>query len=173
MERCDGDLSEYIARNGGRLSESVTRDVMRQVVGAVSYLHSRGMTHRDIKPANILTKGSLFKVADFGLSKFGFDFSSIVGTPRYSAPEINMSNKWNPYDYKVDVWALGVVMLECFLGSQAVIANFNQELNVAALFRIMNSASIEMRDLASKMLERNPDMRYSAQDVMNHRFIRN
>ena len=48
MERCDGNLSKFIARNGGRLSESVTKDVMRQVVGAVSYLHNRGMTHRDI-----------------------------------------------------------------------------------------------------------------------------
>lgn len=54
MEYLPGEtLSDYTARRG-KLDESAAIDIMRQVAGAVNYMHSNHMTHLDIKPENIM-----------------------------------------------------------------------------------------------------------------------
>ncbi|PIO66602.1 hypothetical protein TELCIR_11682 [Teladorsagia circumcincta] len=85
------------------------------------YLHDRGITHRDIKPENILcmTKEdyTLVKLADFGLAK-GNDASTLktyCGTPAYMAPEM-IDNDRLPYNPKVDMWSLGVVLFTGICG---------------------------------------------------------
>lgn len=76
------------------------------------------MLHRDIKPANILmnTNGEV-KISDFGISKelnFMDEMSKTnVGTRIYMSPE-RISCK--SYDYKSDIWSLGLVMIELATG---------------------------------------------------------
>lgn len=48
-----GDLFDRII-DKGRYSESEAREVMRMLLEAVRYLHSKGIVHRDLKPENIL-----------------------------------------------------------------------------------------------------------------------
>lgn len=47
---------------------------------AVNYIHEKNIVHRDLKPANILKKKSLYKIADFGVSKLVYQKSQMLRT---------------------------------------------------------------------------------------------
>lgn len=82
-----------------------------------------------MKPHNILiNKNKQVKIIDFGLSRIlsydnltlldkniqinkQLDLTQPVGSKRYMAPEIRLTNQ---YDYKVDIWSLGVIFYELF-----------------------------------------------------------
>ncbi len=105
------DANEEWAVEGNEL-----RDVVWQLSDALAYLHERHLTHRDIKPANIVvsTRNPIHvKIVDFGLAtiKEG-TIKSFVGTPRYNAPELRRKS----YTNKVDVWSLGIIILEFSYG---------------------------------------------------------
>jgi len=81
----------------------------------MEFLQSRRVVHRDLRSANILIKGSIAKVADFGLSKIikenQYVSSSAVMFPvRYSAPEIVTGEK--PASAFSDVWSYGTLIYE-------------------------------------------------------------
>lgn len=78
--------------------------------------------HRDIKPANALIScidPLEVKLADFGLAKGNLGSMSMarsfLGTHLYAAPEV-YDGAEKPYSYPVDIWSLGVVMLEISCG---------------------------------------------------------
>ena len=89
-------------------------DVAIEMSKAVYYLHKHGISHRDIKPENILLCDQ-WKLCDFGLSKAKVEsMLSYKGTSYYMAPEM-LGEK---YDQSVDVFALGIVFLELYLGKR-------------------------------------------------------
>lgn len=110
-----GDLFDFIASSGG-LSERVARFYFNQVLNAVDYLHSQGITHRDIKPENILLDENYNAlVTDFGLSRklseVGFTTvnpSNRVGTERCMSPELFAGKMHSPV--KDDLFALGYLL---------------------------------------------------------------
>ncbi len=76
------------------------------------YLHKQNIIHRDIKTLNIfLNKDNEIKLGDLGVSKIISNSTKLqaarVGTPLYLAPEVI---KHQPYDFKVDIWAVGCVL---------------------------------------------------------------
>ncbi|KAI1124123.1 kinase-like domain-containing protein [Nemania abortiva] len=88
--------------------------ILFQASSAVADLHSYTppIAHRDIKPENILvqTRHPLeIKLSDFGISKAAYFLETNCGTPRYTAPEVGLSQ---PYTEVADVWSLAVVVLE-------------------------------------------------------------
>src|SRR6266536_4670890 len=90
LEYCSmGDLYEAIRLDRGPLETEHVRDFLLQLVGAVEFMHSKGLYHRDIKPENIfLTQDGSMKLGDFGLATAGtWSFESCVGSDRYMAPE--------------------------------------------------------------------------------------
>lgn len=86
---CGGDLFEHVIANGP-LKESESKKLTKQVLDAISYLHSIKVMHRDIKPENIVftdTTYSSVKLIDFGFaSKFSTLIASrsTIGTPGYA-----------------------------------------------------------------------------------------
>ena len=111
-----GELFERIVEKE-KYTEKEARDVVRNMVEAVGYLHKHGVVHRDLKPENILlessTDDSTIKIADFGFAKHVMEASSACGTPGFVAPEILKGQK---YGLGVDVWSLGVIVYIALCG---------------------------------------------------------
>ena len=92
---------------------------MRQLLLALDFLQAHDIMHRDIKPENILLNESpsdvLIKLCDFGSAKK----ISNLNTPYivslfYRAPELILCK--SKYDSKVDIWSLGCIFLELYVG---------------------------------------------------------
>ena len=108
-----GELFDRIVRKG-QYNERDACSLLKNLLSAVSYMHSKGIMHRDIKPENLILKDGLddmnIKIADFGLAtpiSCNEYLFKRCGTPGYVAPEILSDEK---YDEKVDVFSVGVIL---------------------------------------------------------------
>ncbi|XP_042354822.1 serine/threonine-protein kinase 10 [Plectropomus leopardus] len=167
------------------LTEPQIKVVCRQMLEALDYLHSMKIIHRDLKAGNILLMldGDI-KLADFGVSaknnKTLQRRDSFIGTPYWMAPEVVMCEtmKDAPYDYKADVWSLGITLIEL-----AQIEPPHHELNpMRVLLKIAKSEpptleqphkwSKEFKDFLKKALDKNPETRPTAAQLAEHPFVR-
>uniref|UniRef100_A0A7S4VR08 Calmodulin n=4 Tax=Ditylum brightwellii TaxID=49249 RepID=A0A7S4VR08_9STRA len=93
-------------------TEAQCARLVKQMLGAVRYIHEKGIIHRDLKLENFLFSNtsaeSELKMIDFGLGKhfqLGEVHHEAVGTPYTVAPEVIRG----AYDERCDVWAIGVI----------------------------------------------------------------
>ena len=71
------------------ISDNNLRDITRQVMDGILFLHQNNCTHNDLKPSNILlTRDGTVKIADFGVSGLGRVRLDSAGTPAFTAPEV-------------------------------------------------------------------------------------
>jgi serine/threonine protein kinase len=92
--------------------------ITQQILVGLQYIHGLHLIHCDLKPENILMKSYSkceVKIIDFGSSCFIHDhLSSYVQSRSYRAPEVIIGCK---YDYKIDLWSLGCILVELFTGN--------------------------------------------------------
>uniref|UniRef100_I3IV69 non-specific serine/threonine protein kinase n=1 Tax=Oreochromis niloticus TaxID=8128 RepID=I3IV69_ORENI len=122
-------------------------------------------------------------LADFGVSAKNTKTlqrrDSFIGTPYWMAPEVVMceTSKDRPYDYKADIWSLGVTLIEL-----AQIEPPNHEMNpMRVLLKIAKSEpptlmnpsrwSPEFSDFLRKALDKNVDNRWSSVQLLQHPFV--
>uniref|UniRef100_A0AAR2KE17 non-specific serine/threonine protein kinase n=1 Tax=Pygocentrus nattereri TaxID=42514 RepID=A0AAR2KE17_PYGNA len=126
---------------------------------------------------------SLFFTADFGVSAKNTKTlqrrDSFIGTPYWMAPEVVMceTSKDRPYDYKADIWSLGVTLIEL-----AQVEPPNHEMNpMRVLLKIAKADpptlmqpskwSPEFSDFLKRALDKNVDNRWSAAQLLQHPFV--
>ena len=87
----------------------------------LNYMHKLGIIHRDIKLANVVKNSQdaddlSIKLVDLGFAifkKINNDENDFCGSPTYMSPEICLHR---PYNEKVDIWALGIVLFKLLNG---------------------------------------------------------
>lgn len=119
LEYCPGDELYNHLLEHGRMESSKAQRIFTQLVGAVSYVHSRQCVHRDLKLENILLdKQENVKLVDFGFTREYQGTTSYLrtwcGTICYSAPEMLKGEKYA--GEKVDVWSLGIILYALLCG---------------------------------------------------------
>lgn len=119
MQLAAGPSLSALCKNGP-LAFPVVAEVLKQILDALTFAHSRGVIHRDIKPGNVLSENDgHFYLADFGLSS-ARDLSSIVpsggaaGTLSYMAPECLRGE----VSCASDIYSLGVLAHRILLGRE-------------------------------------------------------
>uniref|UniRef100_A0A665VWN3 non-specific serine/threonine protein kinase n=1 Tax=Echeneis naucrates TaxID=173247 RepID=A0A665VWN3_ECHNA len=184
IEFCAGGAVDAVMLELERpLTEPQIRVVCKQTLQALVYLHENKIIHRDLKAGNILfTLDGDVKLADFGVSAKNTKTlqrrDSFIGTPYWMAPEVVMceTSKDRPYDYKADIWSLGVTLIEL-----AQIEPPNHEMNpMRVLLKIAKSDpptlmqpsrwSPEFSDFLKRCLDKNVDNRWNATQLLQVNF---
>ncbi|XP_060728654.1 STE20-like serine/threonine-protein kinase isoform X3 [Tachysurus vachellii] len=185
IEFCAGGAVDAVMLELERpLTEPQIRVVCKQTLDALTYLHENKIIHRDLKAGNILLSADgEVKLADFGVSAKNTRTlqrrDSFIGTPYWMAPEVVMceTSKDRPYDYKADIWSLGITLIEL-----AQIEPPNHEMNpMRVLLKIAKSEpptlmqpsrwSPEFSDFLKKALDKNIDHRWSTTQLLQHPFV--
>ncbi|XP_053675535.1 serine/threonine-protein kinase GL21140 [Anopheles nili] len=178
-----GDLFDAITRVT-RFSENQSKTMMKHLASAMAYMHSLSIVHRDIKPENLLVEldgdGNviILKLGDFGLAcEVTEPLLSICGTPTYVAPEILMESG---YGVKIDVWAAGIILYILLCGFPPFVSPDNQQ---EQLFDAIlngyfdfpapywNNIGDSVRDLIINMLQSDPELRFSSEDILDHPWL--
>jgi serine/threonine-protein kinase len=163
-----GDLRQLLER--GIPDRDRCLALLRQVAAGLDAAHRAGLVHRDVKPENVLlTSGTGSEpaghvyLADFGLTKSvatsnqtgGSNITGaheFLGTVAYAAPEQIEAGR---LDHRVDIYALGCMLYECFTGEPP----FSADTSIAALY-----AHLEREP--PKVTDARPDLPLAIDDVI-------
>ena len=177
----NGNLYNLIQNNKKEKTKNIDliKKIIIQTIEIIKYLHSLNIIYRDIKPENILLdKDYNIKLCDYGWATYftpGKFLTVYCGTPEYVSPE--MLKKY-PYNEKVDIWGIGVLIFELVFGYAPFASNFNEDRynNIkAGKINWPNNLSDEyndLLDLISKILKINPNDRISLEDIENHIWLK-
>lgn len=114
----NGSLLDMIRREK-TLTEDKARELFKQIVAVVEYIHSKGIVHRDIKCENLLfDKNNVLKLIDFGFARGNMlppkMSETYCGSYAYASPEVLKGIPYQPQ--ASDIWAIGVVLYAMVVG---------------------------------------------------------
>jgi len=177
MEYLEGGTLEQAVK-AYNFAENQIAYVAREVLRALAFLHSENLVHRDLKSGNIMlsTQGEI-KIIDFGLC---VDISngmktSMVGSPFWMPPEMIQRK---PYDHKVDLWSLGICLMELANGNPP-----HAKSSIKAMFTVGTEGypqpfekpklwSDEFKEFLSLCLQMDPQNRPSSAELLQHAFMK-
>ncbi|GMJ00241.1 MAP kinase kinase 10 [Hibiscus trionum] len=169
------------------LPEHAVSGIAARVLRGLQYLHGMHIVHGDIKPSNLLINGKgNVKIADFGVSKIVVGARNAcdmcMGTCAYMSPERVDPERWNgdkADGFAGDVWSLGVVLLECFVGHYPLIG-LGETPDWAALMcaicfgerpEMPETASLDFRSFVRRCLEKDWRNRGTVDELLDHPFV--
>lgn len=175
MEYADGgDLYDKICKhqkNKTRFKEHEIWDIFIQIVKGLRALHSMKILHRDLKTANVfLNKDGTVKLGDLNVSKvakMGLVHTQ-TGTPYYASPEV-----WEDksYDFRSDIWSLGVCTYEMATLKPPFTASSMNELYKRVLSgkypKIPSEYSRDLSTIISTLLKVKPSERPSCEQILH------
>jgi len=171
MEFVEGTTLEKLASQSQIPLDQVL-EYSTQVLSALSYAHSRGVTHRDIKPANIMiTSHGLVKLMDFGIAKSTNDMQltrpgTTMGSVYYMSPE---QVRGGTVDARSDIYSFGVTLYEMLTGRRPFQADtsfsvLNAQLNEAPMppVQLNPTLSQELNNIVLRAMVKVPDGRFQS-----------
>jgi serine/threonine protein kinase len=186
MEALDGDLVSLLEQKRTALLEEEAREIFQQTIGIVNFLHSNDIVHRDLKLDNLMiawdspTKKSKVvqvKVGDFDFADYEKEGAPLYlpcGSPPYAAPELTEINPI--YDgRKTDLWSTGVLLYVLVCGKFPW-----YDTDMLVLFQKIQKEPLvlpahlsdNLKDLLSKLLDKDPLRRITIPNIINHAWYR-
>jgi calcium/calmodulin-dependent protein kinase I len=176
-----GTLKTFMEQKINNLNEEDIATIVKYLLEAVNYLHSRDISHRDIKPENIMFQDfddlTSIKLIDFGLSNqdyedlFQYD---LCGTIIYMAPE---QLEKRSYTKSVDIWSCGIVMYVLLNNGEHPVykskMSSKEYIKKMKSFKVKCAKSISQigLNLLHKFLESEPSKRYTIDKCLKHPWI--
>ncbi len=174
-------LRARVEREGALPVDDAVR-ILKEVVDALAYAHSKSIVHRDIKPDNVLLSGRHAEVTDFGvakaLSEAAHESDAItstgmaLGTPSYMAPEQAAAEP--NVDHRADIYAVGVMAYELLAGRPPFSGATAQQVLAAHMTEVPDPLDKHRSNLppglaecVARCLEKNPADRWqSAEELL-------
>ena len=170
-----GSLRERVKKCG---DEALVAKFIYDVILGLNYMHKQGFVHCDVNPNNIMisnqTEESIAKIVGFAFArKFdeginGLEFID----PTYTSPELLTAGQLSPH---CDLWSVGIMLYSLLVGKLPFYCrNIDGILNEISSCRLdfvnpnFTCLSMAARDLISKLLERNPNTRITAEQALSH-----
>ncbi|CAJ0593935.1 unnamed protein product [Cylicocyclus nassatus] len=181
-----------------KFTEAEAADIMRQLVSAVGFLHSKRIVHRDLKPENILFESedshARLRLVDFGFArllpacveqqlKSVYRKMTPCFTLQYAAPEVlDLGDTLPEYNEQCDLWSLGVVLFTMLSGQVPFHARSKTESATEIMHRIRKAefsfegnawkaVSTEAKQLINGLLTVDPKKRLSMQELSRHAWL--
>lgn len=182
-----GELFDRI-RKKSKFTEFEASNILRKLVAAVSFMHSRGVVHRDLKPENLVftstDDNAEIKIIDFGFARLKQEKESLhtpCFTLHYAAPEV-LKGDPEGYDENCDLWSLGVILYTMLCGKAPFHARSRDESVSSIMERIkegdfnFNAAtwlgvSDEAKDVVQGLLTVNPSQRLRMIDLQTNSWM--
>jgi eukaryotic-like serine/threonine-protein kinase len=168
-ELVEGESLAARLKRGGPLSAWEACDIAEQLCRAVQHAHAEHIVHRDIKPANVLISGhGQVKVGDLGIARLAEGSTdggtaTIVGTPRYMAPE---QASGQPVTPATDVYSAGIVLYEMLAGRPPFAGESAVEIALQHVQRqpppLQNGTPRSLERVIRKALAKDPADRYQS-----------
>lgn len=177
-----GELFDRICEQG-KFTEKDASQTIKQVLGAVDYLHRNNVVHRDLKPENLLylTKSpdSDLVLADFGIAKMLDSkdevLTTMAGSFGYAAPEVMLKQG---HGKPVDMWSMGVITYTLLCGYSPFRSENLQDLidecsNTQVIFheRYWKDVSQDAKEFILRLLQPKPEDRWSSQQALAHPWL--
>lgn len=172
MEFVEHDLKTLLTTMRTVFLPSEIKTLMRQLLSAVAFMHSRWIVHRDLKTSNLLMSNrGRIKIADFGLARmFGDplgDMTNLVVTLWYRAPELLLGAK--VYDTSIDMWSVGCIFAE-LLDKAPIFPGKTEVDQLTRIFRLLGHPTSETWPGYKSLPLAKPKSAASSRSLLSHHF---
>ncbi|XP_047254838.1 serine/threonine-protein kinase AFC2 isoform X2 [Capsicum annuum] len=180
FEKLGPSLFDFLRKNSYRaFPVDLVREIGRQLLECVAFMHDMRLIHTDLKPENILfvsaeyikvpdykgtpwshrdrsfykrlPKSSAIKVIDFGSTAYERpDHNYIVSTRHYRAPEVILGLGWS---YPCDLWSVGCILVELCSGEALFQTHENLE-HLAMMERVLGPLPSQMLNKVDRHAEK-------------------